>query len=400
MKEERNKVELVLNSEISKLVSNRKLTKNIISELRNRYNMPEAMSSDYLSMRKNLFEADDFTLFALTNVLCPKKGYDWFSTSEIKHYSKDKFVIEKIKFPLKYKVIQIRDDQFIGKITVKDLMQLRDAQLINYNENAQRTMRHTVKNGEEIYQISLNKKQISAIQESYIEDEYIPNTITLNIPEGSLFDYDEDSNMLIIREMDYFDILDGYHRYVAMSKIFAQDHNFDYEMELRITNFSDDKGRRFIWQEDQKTKMTKVNSDSMNSSKISNKIVERMNRDSGFILSSKISRNRGLIDAAELANIIEVVWLKGMEKDDELTSMLYITDKLTQDFEKVIQTDGSLLKNKWDKKLVLTVVYDSKRDAIQSVIKDYKKIVSDKTIYANNRLAQIDITRIEKLLRK
>ena len=98
---------------------------------------------DSAQERHIFLDVIEFVLFILldsiSNVL-DKHGYNcnvehFYTTQEIKHYSNSKYDVKKIKFPLIFKMIQVEDDQWIGKITVDMLMQLRKAQLINYTKD-------------------------------------------------------------------------------------------------------------------------------------------------------------------------------------------------------------------------------------------------------------------------
>ena len=87
----------------------------------------------------------------------------------------------------------------------------------------------------------MNNKAVSEIAYAYEHNEFIPNTLTFNIPMETNFDfyYDEDSCTLIINSLPYFDISDGYHRYVAMCRERDVNPSFNIPWELRIINFSD-----------------------------------------------------------------------------------------------------------------------------------------------------------------
>lgn len=401
MNKSRELLEKEISNALTQKLSKRRELQRLIKEARDSYDMPEKLSSDFINMRKNITEADTFTLFILADILFgPEKINEYFTKTEAKELSKAKWHIEKVKFPLRFDMTRITDEQYIGHISVKELMLLKDAQLINYNENAQRTMKHIVKGELEYYQISLNKEAVHAIMDSYSSDLYIPNTITLNLPEDADYVYDDKRHELVIRETEYLDILDGYHRYIAMSKMYSQYPEFDYEMELRVVQFTEDKAKRFIWQEDQKTKMRKIDSDSMDSAKISNKIVERMNNDSSFILSGKISRNKGIINAAYLSNIIDILFLKGIKKSEERIAIKRISNDLMAMVEEFTDMYPQYLETPWDKELTYMVCYEERFGDIRETLKDLVRIKNSKDIYQNPNITQADVTRTHKLLGK
>lgn len=408
MKKSREQLENDLENSILFVMQGKKAIRLNAMKAKAKYDMPEKISTDYLTKRKSLTEAEPFALFIIAELLLdPTILREYYTDQEIEGYSKAKWPTESFSFPIEFNMTQIRDDQYIGKVSVKTLMALKDAQMINYNENAQRTMKHIVKGEFEYYQIALNKEAVSAIMDSYYSDLYIPNTITLNLPEDALYSYDPRKGKLLIRSASHFDILDGYHRYIAMSKIHAQVPDFNYDMELRIVQFPEGKAKRFIWQEDQKTKMRKVDSDSMNSAKAANKIVEKLNSDPSFILSGQISRNKGIINAAYLADVIDAILLSDVKKADELQAIMRNTGMLKHAIEWLALLRPEYLTQPWDKKFIFTFIYELKYSEKgidnlddNEIMTDYYKVAADDSIYAAPNLTKADITRTHKLLGK
>lgn len=400
MIESRDKLEKKLTRKFQSTLSNRRQIREWILDCNTYFGVPETISGDYITLRKDISEASDFLLFIFCNMILGKNTrLEFFSEQECETYSKETWHIEKAKFPLSFDMIRIGDEQYIGKISVKELMKLKDAQLINYNENAQRTMKHVVRGETEYFQISLNKDAVYAIMDSYKSNLYIPNTITLNLPEDAKYSYSEKEKKLVINKAEYLDILDGYHRYIAMSKVCTELDDFDYEMELRIVQFTEDKARRFIWQEDQKTKMSKVDSDSMDTAKISNKIVERLNN-SSCILAGQISRNKGIINAAYLSNIIDVVMLRNVKKSDELVMVKTLTGEIRNAIEQITDEEPQLLSTPWDKELIFAMIFDIQYGDLKNVAKDAKAIKNASAIYKGKLLTTSDVTRTKKLFGK
>ena len=85
------------------------------------------MSSDIITLRKNLSEYNEFILFAITSIVKPDQIKKWFTDREIKNYSKQKLKTSKIKFPIKLKMFEVTPDQWIGVSSAQFLMKLRDA---------------------------------------------------------------------------------------------------------------------------------------------------------------------------------------------------------------------------------------------------------------------------------
>ena len=337
-----------------KVLFDKEKSNNILQEMQTSFNIPTGMTMDLLTGRINLEDANEFILFALCSCLDKELEKNntnkYFTSIEIEGYSKSKYQEETIKFPIEIKCIPVAADQWIGSIDVDFIMKLRKAQLINYNANAQRTLQKVVKGERSYYKITLNKDAINKISESMNNGNYIPNTITLNMPETADFSYDDSKCILSIKSLDHFDISDGYHRYIAMGQLKDKNPDFNYPMELRIVMFSEDKVKQFIYQEDQKTKMKKIDSDSMNMNAPENLVVERLNRDVIFNFKNKIARNNGSINYGELATIIKYFYFKGQTVDKSVKRIIEVENEVRDKFNKLTEVNIDLL----DKNYIFT----------------------------------------------
>ena len=166
------------------------------------YNFTKLQFSEYTSMRKALPEASDLELFVMTdsylkqlelkngNLRGVGKLSNYFTPKEIHDYSGLRFdadpLEKEIEWPLKFDMIQITDDQWIGKIDINELFYFMNKGLINYNPETQRAMTKVTKNGNNFYKITIDQGAVNAIRDDIIEEIYIPSDITLNIPKGIL----------------------------------------------------------------------------------------------------------------------------------------------------------------------------------------------------------------------
>lgn len=367
MLKDKKSLEQYLGEQCDRIVLDNDICKGIYAYANETYNIPKGILSDLITKRMEMSEVSEFVLFILldsmNNVLRKDKeisGVDKFYTmQETQYYRKTKYKTEKIKFPLVIKMVQVADDQWIGKITVDLLMQLRQAQLINYNVNAQRTMQKIVRGDKESYKITLNQKAVGEIQNAFESNSFIPNTITLNIPMeiDSDFYYDEESCSLVIKSLDHFDINDGYHRYIAACQTKDKNQNFDYPLELRIVNFTEDKAKQFIFQEDQKTKMRKVDSNSMNMNKAANIVVTRLNENVRFNLKGLVSRNEGIIPFGELAELVDYFYFRDTKKEKEKSVTIQALKELTDNFNVLTEYKTDYLEHKMSYKTLLVIMF-------------------------------------------
>lgn len=388
----KKELEVYLEKKILSFISDTVLYNRIYDYALEKYSIPKVIVSDYLSLRNPLAEANDFILFCLLdsieNITEAKKSVipEFYVEKEIKKYSTSKYRVDKIKFPLRFKALQITNDQWLSSIDFKTLMQLRAAQLIIYNENTQRTMQRMVRNEKEFYKISINKTAVAEIENLYKEGSYIPTPLTVNIPldSDSDFYYDEERCELVITSFEGFDIVDGYHRYIAACKACDSDKDINFTMELRIVNFPEDKAQQFIYQEDQKTVMAKADSNTYDQTNLANRIVERLNSSSQSNIQGLISRNQGLINYVDLSELIKYFYINGNKIKSANSSFVQISSKLIEDFNLLTEYDIKYLEQKYSYKKLFTVMFCFKH--FEDKDKSNMCTVIDKVLDKSNKL--------------
>ena len=321
------------------------------------YNIPLSMSKDIISLNKDLSEYNEFILFAITQVIYPKKLKEYYTEREISAYSKEQFKTHTISFPIEFTMIKVDEDQYIGVTSAKQLMEFREAQLINYNADTQRALEVMTNNGTRTYRISTNKQAVNEITDLYMNGQFIPNTISLNInmdDETADWQYSEKDKILRINNIKMFDIFDGYHRYLGMANAAAKNPEFNYPMELRITNFSVSKAKQFIYQEDQKTKMTEVNSSAYNQSDSGNIVANRLNSNPESYLNGKVGI-KGIVNAGLLGESISKICFDG--KKAETKDIIKTTNTLITQFNKFLEECPEYLDREWFMYEIPMIVY-------------------------------------------
>lgn len=362
----REQLELYLDNKLAKIGLNKVETKSTVGAIHEAHNINIVRLTNILARRVSLSEATEFELFCLLQNVRESHLSEYFTESEINNWAT--YIIEDKAddiFPIIIKCVQIEQDQYIGRADVDFFMKLRSRQLINYNAAAQRTMQKMVHGNFEYYKISVNQIAVKQIAESYQNNAFIPNTITLNIPlkETSRWYYNEKSCELVIESIDAFDISDGYHRYVAMSRIRDKNPDWNYPMEVRIISFDNERTRNFIFQEDQKTKMRKVDSNSMNMNSNANIVVDRINQDSKFDLKGEISRNGGSISFGELAGLIDYFYFKKKVFDKPVGLVrANVQQEFVDKFNQLIETNQELFTKHFDFKDLCVIVYGFAND--------------------------------------
>lgn len=363
-------------------------------QVNSKYGFPPGMVSDIVTLRVAMEDALEVLLYAIAScILSDAAIKTYFTEQEIKKYSKYKHVVPTVKFPYTFEGIMVEivpEEQYIGKTTVKELMKLRDAQIINYNADTQRKM--TLKRGKdfEYYQITLNHKAVDKITELYRTGDYIPNTITFNIPPETDFKYE--NGRLTINEPVKFDLLDGYHRYVAMSNEYNLDDNFDYPMEIRVKFTNEENAKQFIYQEDQRTPLLKSDSNAMNKNDIGVKICKFIK---GRIGSDIINQN-GIISEPLLVKLINLLYVKHNMSYGR-SKIVTIANIISDVIESVLLIKPDLLDNKWENSF--TIIFFGAASQKNLTGKDLYNYANDNQNIAKGvKTEQLTLKKLNRLL--
>ena len=319
----REELIVVMRKQFDRVALDKERRDEIALWIQKHFDMGIDYTMDLISDRLSLYQISDNELFYLAKGLEEYgrvvKVDNYFDKKEIDKYSETKYEIAGINYPIVINCVEVhKDKQWVGATDSDLFMELRKVNKIRYNKDKQRTRKTIIKGEDVIFKTDINERSINQIAKLMEKGEYIPDDITLDIPDDSAdnFHYDEERGALIIEDIDHFDITDGYHRYLAMCKCKDRNPDFTYPMEIRITHFSLQRSQQFIYQKDQKNKMKVTNSNSMDTNRASNDVVNRLNeRGNGFALAGQIQRGGGTVDFAALSDIIEYYWFKGTKKE-------------------------------------------------------------------------------------
>lgn len=384
---DRESINKTLSRRFDSIVFDKEMSLKICESANKKFGIPFGEVMDFISGRILPDDANELQLFilvyALDEVVKTDYLHKFYVENEIADFCKQKYRTTKIKFPIKIDCLQVAPDQWIGRCDAEFLMKLRNSQLIRYNDNAQRALKRRVKGGVETYTIDVNMRAVGEIVDLYNSNNYIPNTITLNMPDDAdvKMTYSAEEKRLVISSISHFDIADGYHRFMALSRIYQHDKSFNYDMELRITQFDDNKVKRFIFQEDQKTKMRKIYSDSYNVLDTANIITERVNSDIMFSLNNSISRNAGKINFGEFAQCVQYFYkTKNISSNDRSKFIIETRKELVQKLNAVVDNCSYILNSNRlsfvDLMIIFTCITEDK---------DIKEIIREVNIGMENK---------------
>ena len=371
MLKDRVELENLLNQKKTLYNKRQKKVTELAIRVYERFKIPTGEFVDLISGRKDLSEASEFYLFCMIYMIDLLEETldhkEFFTDREISLYLQSE-VQDELKdfFPIVFDCTQTAPDQWVGSTNVSFLMKLRRLQLVRYNPETQRTMNKVVRGDKEVFKIAIDKLTAERIAQSFEDETYIPDTITLNIlPDCDAdFYYDAKKKELVINSIDHFDMIDGFHRYFAMGFIEDKRENFEYPMELRITNFSTTKAKQFIWQQDQKTKMRRIDSESMNMNNPAVVLLETLNQDVISPTKGMFKRNGGQVNIGEFAKILDFFFFRDKPKSKHRAEIIKVKKFVNNMFDRLFEYDTNYAEKTYSfmELLYLTRAFDKYND--------------------------------------
>lgn len=215
---------------------------------------------------------------------------NYFTETQIRQFSlkiQDEEPVGDIVFD---KFLELNPDQYLVVASIDEIIRWRDSRRIKYNEKTQRKMTIRESNGLEIKSVTLNAKARGKIHELMENDEFISNTLTLNVnPDYHPTPYITKDGKLVIPEESEIDMSDGFHRYLEMTSVKDKNNTWKYRSAFYITVFNEEKSNQFIWQEDHKNHLAKEQRDTMSKIDEVNYLLERLNTSSDFHLKGSLT---------------------------------------------------------------------------------------------------------------
>ena len=351
---------------ISRYVDSYNVRNELIETCKRKYKMKPLRTQMIVSGGAAVSEVSEVELFWILdclNTVVPRANCDiekYFSNNKIEQYGAIKAEDEKIKLPIVISMIAAGEDKWIGVINAKTIVAWRNAGFLKYNRNIQRRVKTVLRGGKYIETIDLNLDSVNKMIPLFKERKFISNVLTFNLNENADFYYDPDNKEIVIKSLDGFDMTDGYHRLVALEKIMETDPNFDYLMEMRLTCFSEDKANFFIWQEEQRTPMTKTSIKSYNMDDLANKISKKINESSSCNFSGNIVRG-GLIDFSTFSDCIHYYYIKGMKEKEKKVAIVTVPKEIIECINILTDDNPDILTWKFTKSDILIMIFVFKK---------------------------------------
>ena len=357
MKTERHVLEDVI------LVTLNKLNAKQLEELQRacmKYNLLPSRIVDIIDKRLPIQEIGEGELFWLCDEMHSISGSGslivkkYFTEKELQVYPKASLPSLKVeKFPVRFENIQrIKSNQWQCVMSIDDLMNLKQRQVITYNPNTQRPLIVIEKGEKIITKVDLNKESVVEIMKLMEQGFYNPHHITINLNKDLDTEPIFSGNDMIIEE-GQLDIIDGYHNYIAATRMKAKYKDFEYYMPIIITHFDERQAGMYIAQENKKNIINTNYTDSLDITNIGNLITERINDNTDFYLYGKIGKQSySQVPFAVLSSIIKY-YFKSVKQGTETTKLV---KELTKYWNDIIDYDQNLQEHKYNTRDIAIIV--------------------------------------------
>ena len=399
----KDEFKIALRKELNKIALKKDIPSKIADHCEKCYDIPTFEAMDLITDRVSVWDSPEEILFCLASSVdhfCKTDLVDqYFTRKEIDTYKEFRLKKEKFSFPIVIPAIEVDEErQWIGSITAKTLLEWERLGRIRYNTEKQRVRRQVIRGEEVAYKLDVKEKSVQQIAKLMENGEYIPDTITLDLPEDDeslKFHYDHMKRELIIDKIDHFDISDGFHRLLAMKRCKLGKPNFDYPIELRITLFPIYRTQSFIFQQDQKNKMSVTNSNSMDHTRASNIVVERLNdAGNGCNLSGQIKRSGGILEFSALSDLVEYYWFTNKRKEYTNKDIAEVMSEVKTLLNILVDTNPDFYVDFINYRVLVTYFYFVKGKGLAP------KEAAKKVVKANNTglLKEIKLRKLRKNL--
>lgn len=421
------------------------MLKNIVQELRNQntddminkissnmeelYKIPEGVTKSFVirELDKNFFQNTDIrviTLFIMEafKVLGRGEFVDKYipigEQQEAKQYD---FVAYKerdsIKLPYEISPVVKINDLYSCALTVKQIAELLNSGILNYNFEIQREAKLETRTDEIIKKPTINKINIKEIEQHLLNDTLKESTLYFNAApmtsaEGDEIIYNNDTNTILLTKGTRIDILDGFHRVLAAQEAYRLNPSLDFEFNVIFSNFSTSEAIRWQAQHSKATPWSQNRITEMQQESRGAKVVKTI-KDQDIEFGKIIYTGKSITETNE--SLITFNRLKEtVDKNFDIKTRHQEVD-VAERLSGVILDINDLklaIKGKFSQNIVVAFIvkyanqYQNRENEFSNLLKEISKYVNengfDFTIKASSKNKQQDIAneKIEELFEK
>jgi len=237
------------------IAKNKKKQKELDTLLTAQHNFQLGMTQLLLRDYEKLNELETVKLACFVNScfhITKNKNIDpeiFFSKDillEAETYRDDYDQVATLPYVIK-SVLRGQDKNFLTIMSYKEIYNLYNSNILNYNYDTQRIAKAKLSTaGELIKTPKVYKKSVQKIYELMKEENYPSSTILLNILDNGESQIVYEDGELTILEGSQVDLIDGYHRVLAIVKLISEYPDFVGFMNIDIKHFDLKRARHLL----------------------------------------------------------------------------------------------------------------------------------------------------------
>ncbi|MBW7474066.1 hypothetical protein K0T92_04875 [Paenibacillus oenotherae] len=145
-------------------------------------------------------------------------------------------------------VVKLTMEDYVTGISGSELIRLYKSNLIEYDFETQRSPVYKETRSGIVEMPDVNHKSVKEIAQYMVRNDYLPDTITLNIYSEDVipFHYDDQTKAFTIHEGARITILDGFHRLKGLMRAYSVNKNMDVKFNLSIKSYDNHTARRYF----------------------------------------------------------------------------------------------------------------------------------------------------------
>ncbi|WP_426787064.1 hypothetical protein [Staphylococcus capitis] len=314
----------------------------IATNMENNYKIPKGLTYSFTSrdLDRNFFDTTDLRLITLYimeafKVLGREEMLeDYIPKGEQQEAKQYDFLAynkaDEVTLPYEFTPTLPVNDVYSTKMSVKELGAFMNSGIINYNFDIQREAKLEIRTGEIIKTPNINERNVREMVNHLLNDSLKESTIYLNAAPttssvGDELIYDNSTYTLIVTEDTRIDVLDGFHRLLAVQRALRENPMIEFEFNVVFSNFTTSEAIKWQAQHSKATAWSKNRISEMQLENRASKVVKAIkNSDHEFsyliYTGSRLKNDKSLITFNNLTNIIDEMYTLNSRKEEVILS--------------------------------------------------------------------------------
>jgi hypothetical protein len=216
---------------------------------------------------------------------------------------------EQERYPIVFeKVERVYDDLYSFYLNAQQIADLYSKNLITWNKETQRQTKIKNISGDFVEVPDINTTSINQIADRILKGKQITNHINFNLLKNGEEDYEYDvKNEILTVYSGEIDIADGAHRSYGVINAVRTNPDIQFKLGVYFTNYSAEKAREFIRQENVRNKIEKSHLETFNSENLAMTVTIDLNSHPKCDLSGKITKDKTNLDLGIALTTTDIV---------------------------------------------------------------------------------------------